>query len=918
MPDPQWENLKDLFHAALAVPLHERAAYLEQACNGDTELRGAVESLLKSHEETDHFLDAPAYQAAAEMLVADNEFKANQTITHYRVVSLLREGGMGKVYLAEDTKLHRQVALKFLASNFTQDQDRLERFAREARAASALNHPNILTIHEIGESDGRRFIATEFIDGETLRERISTGLNTDEALDIAIQIASALVAAHRVGIVHRDIKPENVMIRRDDGLVKVLDFGLAKMSRSSSIERANSVDKHPLGQFKTAPGVVIGTVAYMSPEQARGDAVDARTDIWSLGVILYEMICGTSPFIASTSNEIISGILAKTPTPSIARYALDVPKDLKDVVEKALTKDKQERYQSAHEFVTALRQLKQSPAVTTNNGDVLGAGTKSVSAREHSAAAMVFATTRPASTAEYLVSQLSAHRRGAMAFVAIVLAVLMTGISLYAWRVKHSAAATAVQPEIKSLAVLPLKSLDAGENYPGMGIADSVIRRISQTTQVTVRPTSAVLKYLKDDTDSLTAGRQLKTDAVLEGSVQRVGDRLRVSVNLLRTSDGASLWADNLDMAASDIFLIEDKVAQQVATRLQLHIDSTQQAALNRSYPTSPVAYESYIKGIFSLDQRGYGKEAMPQMQITIDFLKKAIEADPQYALAHAQLGFAYIWTASFIETTEPKWADLARNEIKQAQELGPNLAETHVANAVVLWSAYGGFQTDAAIRESLLARQLNPNYSSPDLAALYGHIGLEDQAARELQRALQVDPTSQSLNDLKTILPYLRGDGDAWFAERRNIGSAFTYVEPWYYLRKGHLDEAQKAIDERLPKVPDDAYDFFMQHALFFALKGNFSEAQARVSATLARAQFNNSASRHHWTYDAACIYALSGNSTEAVKWLKETAATGFPNYPLFARERFLDRIRQTPEFVQFMSEQKAQWDRFQQEFGG
>jgi serine/threonine protein kinase len=825
---------------------------------------------------------------------------------------------MGKVYLAEDTKLHRKVSLKFLSTNFTQDEERVRRFELEARAASALNHPNILTIFEIGEVDNHRFIATEFIEGQTLRERLSSGLAVNEAIEIAIQIGLALTAAHRANIVHRDIKPENIMIRRDDGLVKVLDFGLAKVSRIVAGEDGQQIDQEDPTAFKTGRGVVMGTVAYMSPEQARGEQVDERTDVWSLGVVLYEMIAGSSPFVAGTSNEIISGILAKASTPSITRHALDVPNDLEKVVEKALSKDKEQRYQTALEFVTDLRRLKQSPPVTTRDRDVLDAATKIISDRERTVAAMVSATTRPSSSAQYLVNQLNAHRRGAMAFVAIVLAVLAIGISLYAWRVKHSAAATAVQPEIKSLAVLPLKSLDPGENYPGMGIADAVIRRISQTGQLTVRPTSAVLKYFKDDTDSLTAGRQLKTDAVLEGSVQRSGDRLRVSVNLLRTSDGASLWADNLDMAASDIFLIEDKVAQQVATRLQLHIDSTQQAALNRSYPTSPVAYESYIKGIFSLDQRGYGKEAMPQMQITIDFLKKAIEADPQYALAHAQLGFAYIWTASFIETTEPKWADLARNEIKQAQELGPNLAETHVANAVVLWSAYGGFQTDAAIRESLLARQLNPNYSSPDLAALYGHIGLEDQAARELQRALQVDPTSQSLNDLKTILPYLRGDEDAWFAERRNIGSAFTYVEPWYYLRKGHLDEAQKAIDERLPKVPDDAYDFFMQHALFFALKGNFSEAQARVSATLARAQFNNSASRHHWTYDAACIYALAGNTSEAVKWLKETAATGFPNYPLFARERFLDRIRQTPEFVQFMSEQKAQWDRFQREFGG
>jgi serine/threonine protein kinase len=419
MSDPHWENLKDLFHAALAVPVHERAAYLEQACNGDTELRGAVESLLKSNEESDHFLDAPAYQAAAEMLVANDEFKPNQIVAHYRIISLLREGGMGKVYLAEDTKLHRRVALKFLASNFTQDQDRLERFAREARAASALNHPNILTIHEIGESEGRRFIATEFIEGKTLHERLSTGLNTEEALDIAIQIASALVAAHRVGIIHRDIKPENVMIRRDDGLVKVLDFGLAKMSRSSSIERAKSVDKHALGQFKTGPGVVIGTVAYMSPEQARGDAVDARTDIWSLGVILYEMICGTSPFIAATSNEIISAILSKTPSPSLSRYAQELPESLEEIVEQALAKNNDERYQTSQDLLIDLKRAQHSLRLDPTVAHHRLADTAFVTPRAKATDPSI-TTTRPALSAEHIEKPATARKRNTSPFPSIV------------------------------------------------------------------------------------------------------------------------------------------------------------------------------------------------------------------------------------------------------------------------------------------------------------------------------------------------------------------------------------------------------------------------------------------------------------------------------------------------------------------
>jgi len=466
---------------------------------------------------------------------------------------------------------------------------------------------------------------------------------------------------------------------------------------------------------------------------------------------------------------------------------------------------------------------------------------------------------------------------------------------------------TTVNP-IKSLAVLPLKSLDANDNYLGAGIADAVIRRISQTGQLTVRPTSAVLRYTDKDTDALSAARELSADAVLEGTVQRAGDRLRVSINLLRTSDGTSLWADSFDMASTDIFVIQDKVAQQVSTRLELRLDTTQQARLKSRYPTNPIAYEFYIKGIFSLDQRGYEADAMPQMETTINFFKTSIEADPNYALAHAQLAFAYVWTALFIETADPKWANLARGEIKRSQELNPQLAETHLANGLLLFTAYEGFQNDAAIREFLLAKQLNPNSSHGELAAIYGHIGLEDLASHESQRAQDIDPTSESLKALTGVLAYLRGEADGWVSAGGSVG-------PWYLMRKGRLDDANKMIDKKLSRKPED-YDTLMQQALLLALKGEFRGAEARVPGIIARIQLNDE-NRHHETYDAACIYALAGKSIEAVKWLRETAATGFPNYPLFERDPYLDRIRMTPEFVRFMSDQKVTWEEYRREFG-
>jgi len=258
----------------------------------------------------------------------------------------------------------------------------------------------------------------------------------------------------------------------------------------------------------------------------------------------------------------------------------------------------------------------------------------------------------------------------------------------------------------------------------------------------------------------------------------------------------------------------------------------------------------------------------------------------------------------------------LAKEQIKQAQDLDPNVAETHYAHAYLLWTGYEGYQTEAAIQELLLAKQLNPNSCSPDLPALLGHIGLDDEAGRELERALNIDPTSQSLQELQLILPYIRADTDAWFEARRTISTAFSRVDPWYYVRRGLLDDAQIAIDERLLKTPANPQEL-MQQSLLFALKGKSAEAETKASAIVAQEE-PNSQSRHHLTYFAACVYALSGNSTEAVRWLKETAATGFPNYPLFERDPFLNRIRQSPEFIQFMTEQKAQWERYRTEFGG
>src|SRR2546430_14283276 len=416
MTPEHWQQVKEVLNAALGRDPHERAAFISKACSGDESLRHEVESLIISHGEAGSFIEEPAFNVNAEVLAGEKrESLAARSFGPYEILSKLGAGGMGDVYLAQDGRLGRQVALKLLPSHFTSDADRLRRFQQEARAASALNHPNILTIHEIGEIDGHPFIATEFIDGQTLREHTAKAvIKLEEALDVAAQVASALAAAHAAGIVHRDIKPENIMIRHD-GFVKVLDFGLVKLTdkRATDSEASTLVN--------TDAGVVMGTARYMSPEQARGKKVDARTDIWSLGVVTYEMVTGHAPFEGGTPSDVLSLILQREPAPLVS-YSPEVPTELERIVRKALRKDKEERYQTIKDLLIDLRNLRKELELSAEMER--SAPPASVRATMSSGQSAV-ATARSTSSAEYLVGELKRRKRG----VAIVLAALLIGVA---------------------------------------------------------------------------------------------------------------------------------------------------------------------------------------------------------------------------------------------------------------------------------------------------------------------------------------------------------------------------------------------------------------------------------------------------------------------------------------------------------
>jgi serine/threonine protein kinase len=568
----------------------------------------------------------------------------------YEILAALGAGGMGEVYLAQDTRLNRKVALKILPNEVAADPDRMKRFVQEAKTASGLNHPNIITIYEIDQSESTPFIAAEFIEGVTLRDRMNgRPLPLAEGLNVAVQVAGALAAAHASNIVHRDIKPENIILR-SDGIAKVIDFGLAKLTGQGSPEWVNgSAPTH--AHLKTESGVVMGTACYMSPEQARGQQVDARTDTFSLGVVIYELLAGRLPFEGSNIYELVAATLSDREAQPLSRFSPEVPVELERIVGKALRKNREERYQTVKDLLLDLQSLRQHLEFER-------------------------ARQRGRTGEDNVVAVRSTRARRTQRLALGLLGVVLVGGAIgYSWWRRTPALS---QLKIKSLAVLPLKSLDAGENYLGMGIADAEIRRISQTGRVIVRPTSAVRRYLNEDTDALTAAKQLGVDSVLEGSIQHADDRLRVTVNLLRSSDGSSLWTDNFDLRMADIFTIQDTVSQQVAARLRLQLDASQQGRLTKQYTSNPIAYQFYLKGAYNLDQRTRGAGQL--VPIAIDFFEKAIEADPNFALAHAQLASAYATRGVYLEPTQPAWVEHAKEEIKRAQDLDPELAETHLA----------------------------------------------------------------------------------------------------------------------------------------------------------------------------------------------------------------------------------------------
>ena len=761
----RWQQINDLFHSAVERAPEERAAFLEGACDGDEDLCREVKSLLTSHERTESFIESPAFEVAPELLTNEKAGALiGELIGHYRIESLIGVGGMGEVYLARDERLGRKAALKLLPDSLTIDETQLSRFKTEARSASALNHPNILTVYEIGAEGERQFIAAEFIEGITLRASLACGrMTVDAALEIAVQVASALSAAHEAGVVHRDIKPENIMLR-PDGFVKVLDFGIAKLTEQKPA--GDNDDVETTAVLQTQPGLVLGTARYMSPEQARGQKVDARSDIWSLGVVLYEMVGGRPPFLGETPSDCIASILKTEPSP-LSAVLPDVPLKLESIVQKALRKNSDERYQTIREMLADLRNLK---------GEL---------------------DTESSPRVAFFVNQIKRHKRVAL----LSLSTVLLAAAAFAYSLLR--VAPAPSPNEKSIAVLPFENLSAEESnaYFADGIQDEILTRLSKIADLKVISRTSTERYKNKSQNLPEIAKQLGVANLLEGSVQKTNDQVRVNVQLIRAANDSHLWAETFDRKLTDIFSVETEVAKAIADQLRAKLTGQEEQIIAARPTEIPEAYDAYLRGLAYTLRTGNSPANTLGAQ---KYLREAVRLDPKFALSWALL--SYVDALGYLTLTLQPTVAL-REETGQAAEtaltLQPNLGEAVLARGYYYYACLKDY--DAAVRYFEQARQFLPNSSQ-----------IPESLAYVARRRGQWDRSEAFFNEAERLDP-------------RNVSLLTQHAQSYMLVRR--FPEALHKFDQVLDITPDDL-DTIAQKAGILQAQGDLLRASVLLAS--------------------------------------------------------------------------------------
>ncbi len=826
-----------------------------------------------------------------------------QIFSHYRIIEQLGQGGQATAYKAEDIRLQRLVVIKTLLPELAATEVARRRFEREARLASALDHPNICAIYDIGESDGLCYIVMPFIAGRTLKQVINDQpLALASTLSIAVQIADALSAAHARGIIHRDIKPSNIIVN-EQGQVKVLDFGLAKLITSEEKITGALSDKS-----MTEIGVPYGTMGYGSPEQATGERVDYRTDIFSLGVLLYEMVTGRQPFTGRNRIEVFHAVINAASRP-LRELSLPIPPQiqakLQNILDRALAKEMADRYATMATLRDELRELLRQ----------LTAGT--------------------AYDAADVAIPLPRRRSGSLRLTEVVGRVFggglfkrtRTGNSQSPNRAPQAESTPSKNPSAsaarerplswgtetrKAIAVLPFKNLsgNAADSFYEFSLADGLITELAHLHSLVVRPSSYVAQYVGQQVDPRQVGEDLAVGAVLTGGFIKTPDRFRLNVQLVTTNDGALLWSDKIDIAARDLLTIQDEIAERVIAGLKLKLTEEEQEKIDRPLTNSPEAYEYYLRGrdlLFKYTSTSFDDA---DLDVAIKMFEQAIKLDPNFARAHAGLGRCYVHHAQGYGGEH--YYDLAERSLERAQELDPELSSADLYMVYVL--LHRGEKEQAL---SLLAdvRRDRPNDPTVFIIAgmLYRLNGQYEKALKQYDRLLELNPKNvvwAGYNRAR-IYSYQQRYDEA-LAEL-DKGRA---VEPEHPLIKtftasvlfnqGKIDEAQALAEETLQQHSHfDALRVFIARCL--SAKGQHAAARALITEPVKE----TAAADHDIAFWLASFYAMEDMRDEAIDWFQRAVKLGNENYPYFEQNHKLDKLRADPRFIELMNELKQRWEK-------
>jgi eukaryotic-like serine/threonine-protein kinase len=851
MKPERWRQVEQLYQSVLALEESKRSAFLDDSCSGDEALRREVLSLLAEQERANSFMETPAVEMMAKELAddrlrpaishADPRQLIGRTISHYRILAKLGHGGMGVIYRAEDTRLGRNVALKFLPED-SRDPSALGRLRREAQAASALNHPNICTIHDVGEFGGDYFIAMELLQGQTLRERIAgKPLPVNSLLELGAQVADGLEAAHTSGVIHRDLKPSNIFVT-SRGTAKILDFGLARKTQNK-IRETNS----PNGEITlsldeehlTSPGEVLGTIAYMSPEQARGEDLDIRTDIFSLGSVLYEMATGRPPFAGRTSALLFDSLLHHTPA-SPSRINPETPPDLEKLINKCLQKNRDLRYQHA-------------PAVRADLRAVQSGTTSSLTGRDTD------------------ISHKPRISRRAIAVSAGIFLLLALATAFNVGKVRDWMRSTN-GPRIQSLAVLPLINLtgDAGQDFFVDGMTDEVTTELAQIGGLRVTSRTSTMQF-KDAKKSIPQiGKELNVDAVLQGSVAHSGNRVRVIAQLIEAQSDRHLWAKTYERELQDVLTMQDELARDIAAEIRIKLTPEESTRLASPRPINPAAHDAYLRGRFLWNRR-----TEPELNKAKEYFNQAIAADPNYATAYSGLADTYFYLGYAWGHLPPREAiPIAKAAALKAIQLDDNSAEGHTSLGFI--KAMYDWDFPGAEQELKRAIALNPNYATAHhvYAVVLGALGRNDDAIAEMRKAVEVDPLSVPVrNMLADKLEDAHRCNDA-ADEFRKTMELIPNTPHLGMLHEG-LARCYRATGREKEAVDEDVKSRIAfgatpkeieEYRKTYAVSGRKGIVEKDLQASLAKWQ------KDHWHadgFDIAMAYVELGDKDQAFAWI-------------------------------------------------